>query len=163
MYSYIERIQMYEIMAGFAPHRIILGRTAVCLPITVVYLGCFTAVCLSFDSSADTVCKLLLFWVIGIRSVLNTVFLSPLTKESAFAPIGSCMLLMISDQSDINAVTQSPLALLCCGQCVSLGAELTNDFIVKVIVSAAVSCVICYFIGYITLKKKIDLEPRKLM
>ena len=162
MYSYVERIQMYEIMAGFTPHQILLGKTAICLPVTMVYLGCFTVVCLCFDHSPDMMRRLLLFWIIGIRSVLCVVFLSPLTKESAFAPIGSFMLLMIFGQSDLQAVVQSPLALLCCGQCVSLGTELTNAFITKVIVTAVVSLVIYYIIGYFTLKKKIDLEPHKI-
>lgn len=162
MYCYVERIQMYEIMAGFTPHQIILGRTAICLPITIVYLGCFTVMCLCFDNSPDMVRRLLLFWVIGIRSVLSVVFLSPLTKGSAFAPIGSFMLLMIFNQSDIYAVAQSPIALLCCGQCVSLGIEITEGFVIKVVVTAVVACVIYYLIGYYTLKKKFDLEPHKL-
>jgi hypothetical protein len=90
------------------------------------------------------------------------VFLSPLTKKSALAPLGSIMLLLVFDQSDLYAVAHSPLALLCCGQCVSLGTEITNAFITKVIVSAVVSCVIYYLIGYLTLKKKIALELHQL-
>lgn len=162
MYCYVERIQMYEIMAGCTPHQIILGRTAICLPITIVYLSGITVMCLCFDSSPDMVRRLLLFWFIGIRSVLGVVFLSPLTKISTFAPIGSFMLLLICSQSDIHAVAQSPLALLCCGQCVSLGTEITADFSMKIIVSAVIACVIYYLIGYFTLKKKIDLETHKL-
>ena len=162
MYGYVERIQMYEIMSGFTPHQIILARTAICLPITAVFLGGFTIMCLCFDNSADMVRRLFLFWVIGIRSVLGVVFLSSLTKESAFAPIGSFMLLMIFGQSDIHAVVKSPLALLCCGQCVSLGVEITKGFVIKVVITAVVSCIIYYLIGYFTLKKKFDLEPHKL-
>lgn len=162
MYSYVERIQMYEIMAGCTPHQIILGRTAICLPITIIYLGGFTVMCLRFDSSPDMVRRLLLVWVIGIRSVLGVGFLSPLTKEGTFAPIGSFMLLLICSQSDIHAVAQSPLALLCCGQCVSLGTEITNAFVTKVIASAVISCMIYYLIGYFTLKKKFGLETRKI-
>ena len=162
MYCYVERIQMYEIMAGCTPHQIILGRTAICLPITIVYLGGFTVMCLCFDNSPDMVRRLLLFCMIGIRSVLSVVFLSPLTKGSAFAPIASFMLLMIFNQSDIHVVAQSPIALLCCGQCVSLGIEITEGFVIKVVATAIVACVIYYLIGYYTLKKKFDLEPHKL-
>ena len=162
MYSYAERIQMYEIMAGFTPHQIILGKTIVCLPITMICLGCFSIMCLCFDSSADMVRRLLLFWVIGIRSVLCIVFFSPFTKKGVLAPLSSIMLLLVFGQSDLYAVAHSPLALLCCGQCVSLGTEITNAFITKVIVSAVVSCVIYYLIGYLTLKKKIALELHQL-
>ncbi len=139
-----------------------LGKTIVCLPITMICLGCFSIMCLCFDSSSDMVRRLLLFWVIGIRSVLCIVFLSQLTKKSVLAPLGSIMLLLVFGQSDLYEVAHSPLALLCCGQCVSLGTEITNAFITKVIVSAVVSCVIYYLIGYLTLKKKIALELHQL-
>ena len=72
------------------------------------------------------------------------------------------MLLLIFGQSDLHAVAQSPLAVLCCGQCVSLGIEITEGFVIKIIATAIVSCIIYYLIGYFTLKMKFDLEPHKL-
>ena len=42
-YSYSERIQMYEIMAGFRPHQIIVGKTLVILPFAIAFLAAAAA------------------------------------------------------------------------------------------------------------------------
>ena len=70
------------------------------------------------------------------------------------------MLLMVNG-SDTEALAHSPLSLLCFGQCTLLIRDITEGFVIKVIASAVVSCVIYYLIGYFTLKKKFDLEPHK--
>lgn len=160
-YSYAERIQIYEIMSGFKPHQILLARTAVFLPFTLIFLIGFTAMCLHFDSSTQTVQSIALYWVITFRAVLGIIFLSPLMKEAAVIPTLSIMLIMISG-TDLEALSHSPFSFLCYEQSLLLAAPITDSFVIKVIVSAIFSCTLYYLIGYFTLKKKIDLEPHKL-
>ncbi len=159
-YSYSERIQMYEIMAGFRPHQIILGKTLVILPSIFAFLAAAAIVSLINDRSLQTVERLLIYCILCVRATLCIVFLSPLLKIGTFAPVFSVMLLMLNG-SDMEAVARSPLSLLCFGQCTLLVRDITDSFIIKVIVSAVVSCAIYYLIGYFTLQKKIDLEPHK--
>ena len=159
-YSYSERIQMYEIMAGFRPHQIILGKTLVILPFAIAFLAAAAIVSLISDNSPQTVERLLIYCILCIRATLCIVFLSPLLKIGTFAPVFSVMLLMLNG-SDMEAVARSPLSLLCFGQCTLLVRDITDGFMIKVIVSAVVSCAIYYLIGYFTLQKKIDLEPHK--
>ena len=161
-YSYSERIQMYEIMAGFRPHQIIFGKTLVILPLLLAFLAAAAIVSLISDSSPQTVERLLLYCVLCVRATLCIVFLSPLLKIGTFAPVFSVMLLMVNG-SDMEALARSPLSLLCFGQCTLLVRDITEGFVIKVIVSAVISCVVYYFIGYFTLKKKICLEPTKLI
>ena len=161
-YSYSERIQMYEIMAGFRPHQIIVGKTFVILLPLFAFLAASAIVSLIGDSSPQTAGRLLLYCVLCVRATLCIVFLSPLLKIGTFAPVFSVMLLMVNG-SDMEALAHSPLSLLCFGQCTLLGCDITEGFVIKVIVSAVISCVVYYFIGYFTLKKKIDLEPRKIL
>lgn len=160
-FCYCERIQMYEIMAGYRPHQIILGRTAVCLPFTIVILAVCTVICLLGDNSIESVQRLMLYWILAVRATLCIVFLSPLLKESVFVPLFSVMLMMIHG-SDMEALSHSPISFLCFAQCTLLGLELTAGFMIKVIASSVISCVIYYIIGYMTLKKKFDLEPHPL-
>ena len=117
---------------------------------------------LVFDSSTETVQRLLLLSVICIRAVLCIVFLSPLLKESVVAPTFSAMLLMIYGSSELQEVARTPVSFLAFGQSVLLKLPVTEGYVVKVIASAVIACVIYYLIGYYTLKKKIDLEPHKL-
>lgn len=161
-YCYSERIQMYEIMAGFRPHQIILGKTLVILPFVLVFIAAAAIVSLISDSSPQTVERLILYCILCVRGMLCIVFLSPLLKIGTFAPVFSVMLLMVNG-SDMDTLSHSPLSLLCFGQCTLLGCEITEGFVIKVIVSAVISCVVYYFIGYFTLKKKICLEPTKLI
>lgn len=159
-YSYSERIQMYEIIAGFRPHQIILGKTLVILPSIFAFLAAAAIVSLINDRSPQTVERLMIYCILCVRATLCIVFLSPLLKIGTFAPVFSVMLLMLNG-SDMEAVARSPLSLLCFGQCTLLVRDITDGFIIKVIVSAVVSCAIYYLIGYFTLQKKIDLEPHK--
>lgn len=160
-YCYSERIQMYEIMTGFRPYQIILGKTLVILPSVLAFLAAAAIVSLISDNSPQTVGRLLLYCVLCVRATLCIVFLSPLLKIGTFSPLFSVMLLMVNG-SDMEALARSPLSLLCFGQCTLLIRDITEDFVIKVIVSAIVSCAIYYLIGYFTLKKKIDLEPHEL-
>lgn len=156
-YSYSERIQMYEIMAGFRPHQIILGKTLVILPPLLAFLAASAIVSLINDSSQQTLERLLLYCILCVRATLCIVFLSPVLKIGTFAPVFSVMLLMVNG-SDTEALAHSPLSLLCFGQCTLLIRDITDGFVIKVIISAIVSCTIYYLIGYFTLKKKIELE-----
>ena len=160
-YSYSERIQMYEIMAGFKPHQIIFGKVIIFIPFLLIYLAAITVISMMNDSSPQAVIRLVLYCILCIRGMLCIVFLSPLFKIGSFAPLFSMMLLMVNG-SDMEALSHSPLSFLCFGQCTLLVRDITDSFVIKVIVSAVVSCAIYYFIGYITLKKKIDLEPNML-
>ena len=160
-YSYSERIQMYEIMAGFRPHQIILGKTLVILPPLLAFLAAAAIVSLINDSSPQTVERLLLYCILCVRATLCIVFLSPLLKIGTFSPVFSVMLLMVNG-SDTEALAHSPLSLLCFGQCTLLIRDITDGFVIKVIISAIVSCTIYYLIGYFTLKKKIELEPHPI-
>lgn len=160
-YSYSERIQMYEVMAGFRPHQIILGKTLVILPPLLAFLAASAIISLINDNSPQTVERLLLYCILCVRATLCIVFLSPLLKIGTFAPLFSVMLLMVNG-SDMGALARSPLSLLCFGQCALLVRDITEGFVIRVIVSAVVSCAIYYLIGYFTLKKKIALEPHQL-
>lgn len=156
-YCYSERIQMYEIMTGFRPHQIILGKTLVILPSVLAFLAAAAIVSLISDNSPQAMGRLLLYCVLCVRAALCIVFLSPLLKICTFAPLFSVMLLMVNG-SDMEALARSPLSLLCFGQCTLLVHDITEGFVIKVIVSAVVFCTIYYLIGYFTLKKKIYLK-----
>lgn len=160
-YSYSERIQMYEVMASFRPHQIILGKTLVILPPLFAFLAASAIISLINDNSPQTVERLLLYCILCVRATLCIVFLSPLLKIGTFAPLFSVMLLMVNG-SDMGALARPPLSLLCFGQCALLVRDITEGFVIRVIVSAVVSCAIYYLIGYFTLKKKINLEPHQL-
>ncbi len=149
-----------KILAGFRPQQIILGKTLVILPSIFAFLAAAAIVSLINDRSPQTVERLLIYCILCVRATLCIVFLSPLLKIGTFAPVFSVMLLMLNG-SDMEAVARSPLSLLCFGQCTLLVRDITDGFIIKVIVSAVVSCAIYYLIGYFTLQKKIDLEPHK--
>ena len=166
-FGYTQRIQMYEIMAGFRPHQIMLGKAFVYLPVTLLYLVSVLAVYLISDSSSEMIRILILFCLLCIRFTLCVIFLSPLLKESTFAPLFSVMLLMIMQIYDeiygsVERFSHSVFSFTCFGQCALLGGEITDSFMAKVIISSVIACVIYYFIGYLTLKKKIDLEPHPL-
>ena len=161
-FSYSERIQMYEIMTGLRPHQIILGKTFVILPPLLAFLAAAAIISLISDSIQQTAGRLLLYCVLCVRGTFCIVFLSPLLKTGTFAPVFSVMLLMVNG-SDTESLAHSPLSLLCFGQCTLLGCDITEGFVIKVIVSAIISCAIYYFIGYMILKKKIDLEPHKFI
>ena len=153
---------MCEILAGFRPHQIILGKTLVILPPLLAFLAAAAIISLIGDNSPQTVERLLLYCMLCVRATLCIIFLSPLLKIGTFAPLFSVMLLTING-SDMEALARSPLSLLCFGQCTLLVRDITEGFVIKVIVSAIVSCTIYYLIGYFTLKKKICLEPTKLI
>ena len=159
-YSYSERIQMYEIMAGFRPHQIIFGKLITLMPVLLLYLAVTITISIMNDSSPQTVTRLILYCILCIRGILCIVFLSPLFKLGSFAPLFSVMLLTING-SDMEAMSLSPLSFLCFGQCALLVCDITDGFVIKVIISAIVSCTIYYLIGYFTLKKKFDLESHK--
>lgn len=167
-FGYMSRIQLYEIMAGFSPNQIILGK-ALCylsyliplflLPVTIVYLCC--------DRSVEMQKMLLLFWVLCLRFSLCTIFLSPILKESTFMTTFSIMVIMLmSLYAEIygsnEEFTHSVFSLTCFAQSSLLNSEITDGFMVKVILSALGACGLSYMIGYMTLKKKIDLEPHPL-
>ena len=167
-FSYIKRIQMYEIMAGFSPNQIILGKTLCYLsyliplfliPVTIAYLGC--------DRSAEMVKMLLLYWILCLRFSLCTIFLSPLLKELTVVSAFSFMVIIVmSLYAEIygsnEEFSHSIFSLTCFAQCSLMTGEITHGFMAKVILSAMVACVISDMIGYLTLKKKIDLEPHPL-
>ncbi len=166
-FSYTQRIQMYEIMAGFRPHQIMLGKAAVYLPITVAYLAVVTAVYLIADSSTDMIRLLILFWMLCLRFTLCVIFLSPLLKEQIFMPMFSITVLMampiyVEIDGSLEGFSHSVFSFTCFGQCGLLGGGVTYSFMAKVIISSVIACVVYYLIGYLTLKKKIDLEPHPL-
>ncbi len=162
MFDYIQRIQMYEIMAGKKPHQIILGRMLVFLSITLVFLAIFTPVYLMWLPNMKKM--LLIFWVICIRMTLVTIFLSPLLKEVTFVVLFSSFISMGAYQyyGTPEAFSHSVFSWMGFGQCKLLCGEITDAFMGKVICSGVIVCAICYIIGYITLKKKFDLEPHQI-
>lgn len=166
-FGYTQRIQMYEIMAGFRPHQIMLGKAAVYLPITVAYLAVVTAVYLVADSSTAMIRLLILFWMLCMRFTLCVIFLSPLLKELTFIPMFSITVLMTRQiyfeiDGSLEGFSHSVFSFTCFGQCGLLGGGITNSFMAKVIISSVIACAVYYLIGYLTLKKKIDLEPHPL-
>lgn len=158
---YNERIQMYEIMSGYKPARIIFGRAAVCLSMALIFLTLTSVMCLIKSRSADMLERLILFWVMVIRSVLTVVFLSPLLKESSFGALLPMLLIMLCS-SDLDAVARSPLSFFCYPQCFLLQGEITESFVIKVLASAVIVCGASYAVGFMTLKKKFDLEPKQI-
>lgn len=166
-FGYTQRIQIYEIMAGFRPYQIMLGKALVYLPVTLIYLVSVLAVYLISDSNSEMIRILTLFCLLCIRFTLCVIFLSPLLKESTFAPLFSVMVLMIMQiyseiYGSVEKFSHSVFSFTCFGQCALLGGEITDSFMAKVIMSSVIASVIYYLIGYLTLKKKIDLEPHPL-
>ncbi|MBR6626836.1 MAG: hypothetical protein IKL04_02505 [Lachnospiraceae bacterium] len=160
-FGYMQRIQMYEIMAGKKPHQIILGRMCAFLPITLVFLVILTPFYWIWLPGMEH--TLFLFWVICIRMTLVTIFLSPILKEATFGvPLSSIIIMFSYGSYGTESYSHSAFSWLGFGQCILLGEEITDTFIIKVICSGVIACVICYIIGHITLKKKIDLEPHQL-
>ncbi|MBR4225110.1 MAG: hypothetical protein IKR73_09900 [Oscillospiraceae bacterium] len=158
--TYTDRIAMYEIMAGYRPHQILLGKAMVYLPFTLIYLLAAALISLKTDMDQDTVIRLILYSMICIRATLCIVFLSPLFKQGSFAPAFSCMTLMaVSTEYEI---ARSPLSLLVFGQTALLGAEITEGYIIKVILTTIIACASYYIVGYVTLKKHFMLEPEPL-
>ncbi|MBP3858060.1 MAG: hypothetical protein IK990_20850 [Ruminiclostridium sp.] len=163
-YCYFERIQVYEIMAGFRPHQIIFGRAITFMPCLLIFLAAAAVTTILSDCGPQVMTRLMLYSILCLRAMFCVVFLSPFLQQGSFFPLFSAMLLMI-DETDREALlhsAHSPLSFLFVGQCMMLGDEITSEFVVKVIVSAVVSCAIYYLIGHFTLKKKFDLEPHKL-
>lgn len=160
-YSYGAGIQKYEIMAGFRPHQIIWGRAITFLPVLLLFLAATAVIFMLHDSSAQTVTLLLLYYVLCIRGMLCIVFLSPLLNVGSFLPLFSVILLMING-SDMDALSRSPISFFCFAQCTLLVREITEGFVIKVIVTSVISCVVYYLIGYYTLKTKLDNEPLPL-
>ena len=163
-YCYFERIQVYEIMAGFKPYQIICGKAITFMPGMLIFLAATAITSILNDSSPQAMARLMLYSILCLRAMFCVVFLSPFLKQGTFLPLFSVMLMMI-DETDREALlhsANSPLSFIFVGQCMMLGDEITEEFMVKVIVSAVVSCAIYYLIGYFTLKKKIGLEPAKL-
>lgn len=163
IFDYIQRIQMYEIMAGKKPHQIILGRMLVFLPITLAFLAILTPFYLIWLPGKEQM--LFLFGVICIRMTLVTIFLSPLLKEVTFMVLFSSFISMGAYQyyGTPEAFSRSVFSWMGFSQCKLLCEEITDAFMIKVICSGVIVCVICYIIGYITLKKKFNLEPHQMI
>ena len=64
---------------------------------------------------------------------------------------------------DTEALLHSPVSYLAFGQCRLLGQTAHDEPLIKVAATAVAACVIYYFIGYLTLKKKFQLEPSKML
>ncbi len=163
--GYTNRTQLYEVMAGNPPSRIILSRTVVYVPfITAVYLVPTLIIYLIADNSTEMIQALIIFSVIYLRTVLTSVFLTPLLKESSFAVLFlNIIFLMPRGLFDsAQAYSDSIFGLTGLGQLSLIAEGITSEFTAKVMISSVVSCIICYLVGYFTLKKKIDLEPHPL-
>lgn len=167
--GYLSRIQIYEIMSGFSPNQILLGRAAFYVPLLIMlYLVPVFAVMLIIDSSTEMLLTLILFGILFIRFLLCTVFLSVLFKEGAWITSLTALIILIKPAyekltASAAAFDNSVFGLTAVGQCAMLAEPITSEFIVKVVVSSMVSCVICYLIGHFTLKKKYDLEPHTIV
>lgn len=156
--TYTEKIQIYEITSGYKPHEIIFGKTLTYLPFTILFLVVASVLSLIKFSTASTV--VLLYCILTIRMTLCIIFLSPLTKECAWIPLFSLITATFFNDN-MQALQNSPVSFLSAGQCVLLSQTIDNAFVLKVIISSIISCLICYFVGHIVVKKKFDLEPRK--
>ena len=163
--GYNNRTQLYEIMNGNTPASIILSRTAVYLSFfTVVYLVPAVIIYLFYDHSTELIKILALFVILYLRSVLTCIFLSPLLKESSFATIfiGVIFIMPVGVFDTPQAYSDSVFGLTGFGQLSLLANGITPEFTAKVIITSIISCIVCYLIGYFTLKKKYDLEPHPL-
>lgn len=163
--GYINRTQIYEVMAGNPPSRIILSRVAVYVPfITAVYLIPTLIIYLLFNHSAEMIQTLILFSVLYFRAMLTSIFLSPLLKESSFAPAFLNIMFLIPKGlfDTAQAYSDSIFGFTGFGQLSLLSEGITLEFTAKILITSVISCIICYFIGYFTLKKKFDLEPHPL-
>ncbi len=162
-YIYTARIQMYEIMAGYRPHQMILSRMLVLLPITLVSLAIIAVPYLITDRSAEMIRMLVLFCILCIRMTLCVIFLSPLTKNMAWIPLFSFFVQMfVQLYGSLEGFSESVFSFTCFGQCLLLSGNVTYDLMIKIIVSSVIACVIYYLVGYFTLKKKISLEPHPI-
>ncbi|MDO5561106.1 MAG: hypothetical protein Q4F95_16130 [Oscillospiraceae bacterium] len=165
---YQNRTQLYEIMTGFKPSTIIFARTALFLFIfTLFFFIPASAVLLILNYSAEILQVLALVLILYLRFMLCTVFLSPFFKEGAWITAMSALVILIKPlYIDTDGSTEkfrsSLIGHSAIGQCSLLGEGITSDFVFSIIVSSIISCIICYFIGYFTLKMKYDLEPHPI-
>lgn len=72
------------------------------------------------------------------------------------------MPIYVEIDGSLEGFSHSVFSFTCFGQCGLLGGGVTYSFLAKVIISSVIACVVYYLIGYLTLKKKIDLEPHPL-
>ena len=157
-YNYTEKIQIYEITSGYKPHEIVFGKTLAYLPFTISFLvAVFIASLIRFGAASLTFIPL--FCILTIRMTLCVIFLSTLTKGGAWIPLLSGMVATFF--KDTQALQNSPVSFLAAGQCALLNQPIDNAFILKVVISSIVACVIYYVVGHMVVKKKFDLEPRK--
>lgn len=159
--GYAERVQMYEIMAGFRPHQILLGKVMAFMPWMTAFIASSAVMIIMYDSSDTTVQRVMIYSIICLRITLNVIFLSPVFKVMSGAPLCTLFLLMFGD-SDMAEMMHTPFSLFGFVQCSLLAGDITAEYMIKVTATAVLSCVICYAIGHTTLKRKINLEPNQL-
>ena len=165
--AYTQRVQYYEIMAGFRPSRIILSRVAVYLPAGIAaYFIPYAVMHIIHDGSIEMTKALFFMFILFVRIALETFFLSPLFKNwttlMPFVYILPAMFRPMIEEAfgSPEMFDRSVLGLSSAGQMMQLGGEITTALVAKIIISSVLFCIFCYIIGYLILKRKFSLEVK---
>lgn len=165
---YQNRTAYYEIMDGVSFHNIILSRICVYTPFMVgFYFIPVSAILIFFDGSTELIRFLLLLLIIFLRLLIFAVCVCLVfkTRDGAILPYVRFMIEMmpmmiiageevsISDDKLFSALNWLPFF-----QCYSLGGEIENTLIVKIIVGFVVEASVMYALAYMSHRRKWNIK-----
>lgn len=161
---YQNRTAFYEIMDGVSAHRIILSRICVYTSLMICfYFIPVSVILIVLDVISDPFRFLAMLFIIFLRLLIFTicVCLTFKTGEGAIFPYVRFMvemmpMMMIAGEG-INISNDklfSVLNWLPIFQCYSLGSEIDNTLIMKIIVGFAVEAAVTYALAYSSHRKK---------
>ena len=161
---YQNRTAYYEVMDGASAHRIILSRICVYVPLMVgFYFIPVSAILIYFDGDAELVRFLSMILIIFLRLLIFTICACLIFKTvgGAILPYVRFMIemwpLMIIVGEGISISDDRLFSVLCWlpfFQCCSLGGEIDNVLIIKIIVGFAVEAAVMYALAYISHRRK---------
>ena len=160
---YQNRTAFYEIMDGVSAHRIILSRICVYTPLMLCfYFIPVSVILIMLDVISDPFRFLSMLLIIFLRLLIFTVCvcLSFKTGEGAIFPyvrfmaeMMPMMLIAGEEMSISNDKLFSVLNWLPIFQCYSLGGEIDNTLIMKIIVGFLVETAVMYALAYTSHRK----------
>lgn len=161
---YQNRTAFYEIMDGVSAHKIILSRLCVYTPLMLCfYFIPVSVILIVLDITGDPFRFLSMLLIIFLRLLIFTVCvcLTFKTGEGAIFPyvrfIAEMMPMMLIAGEEISVSNDKLFSLLDwlpIFQCYSLGGEIDNTLIIKIIVGFLVEAALMYALAYTSHRKK---------
>ena len=161
---YQNRTAFYEIMDGVSAHRIILSRICVYMPLMLCfYFIPVSVILIVLDVISDPFKFLSMLLIIFLRLLIFTVCvcLSFKSGEGAIFPYVRFMVEMMpmmliagEEISVSNDNLFSVLNWLPIFQCYSIGGEIENTLVIKIIVGFLVEAAVMYALAYTSHRKK---------